>query len=504
MNVFRKVANALSSSVGFSVPKKKTSPYSSVGFPGTAIIQGHINDSEKNRNLIDRKRWETFQNIISNVSVVAAGIAIYLAFLSKAKWTIIPPSDSPQDAELAEFMQDCIETMDTPWSQVIKQMALFKYFGFTIHEWTAKKVEDGRIGLLDIEPRPQFTIEQWDMDDNGKLLGVVQRSPSTMENVYLPRSKIVYCAALVMTDDPRGLGLLRQVAETCNRLEYLMRLEHIGFETDMRGIPVIYAPLGDFKKLIIAGQMTEEQEREEYAKLEKFIKNHARAVDSGMVLPSDPYYSEGDNAAPGEPKFRFELVSGDHYGHAEIGEAINRLQKEVARVFGVEQLLLGESSSGSLALARDKSKNFSDAVNADLEFLTQVVEKDIITPIWNLNGFPEESKPKAVAEKVEQRDIDQISAVLADMSQAGVTLMPEDEAVGEVFDNLGLTRLDTNIERFVAGQAPEGYLGTTYVQDDTDAVDDNNPKNPKTKPKPGRKAPVKPKPKPNGSDRAKR
>lgn len=455
------IGDFLTNIFGFDAKdRRKAPPMKNIGSLGTGIIGGWITEKEKSPDLQGSKRYVTYSNIIANASIVMAGINIFLAFVGKSKWKINPASDVSEHVELAEFMQEVIHDMETPWSRTVRKMALYKYFGFSILEWTAKKREDGRIGLLDISSRPQWTIERWDINENGHLLGVTQRNPISQEEVYLPKSKTIYLVEDAITDDPRGMGLLRSLVYTYKRLEDYCRLEQIGFETDMRGIPVLMAPLGEIEQAVKNSSLSNEDAETLKSSLRNIIENHARSTKSGLLLPSEQFEARGDTGSSpsGLRKYDFQLVSGTHYGHADLGEAINRVQKEMARTLGVEQLLLGESSSGSLALSRDKSKNFSDTVNAILEVISQIVNKDIIDPIWNLNGFDKESKPTSSYEKVEQRDVEQISQVLADLSRVGVVVHPQDEAVGEIFDQLGLTRMDSEL---LEDLKPETYLSVT-------------------------------------------
>src|SRR3546814_20251145 len=65
------------------------------------------------------------------------------------------------------------------------------------------------------------------------------------------RAKIVYAVDDTLSDSPEGLGLFRHLAKTAYRLETFLSLEEIGFTTDLRGIPVARAPLGELRQEVI-------------------------------------------------------------------------------------------------------------------------------------------------------------------------------------------------------------------------------------------------------------
>ncbi|MGI9491964.1 MAG: phage portal protein family protein, partial [Geminicoccaceae bacterium] len=174
-----------------------------------------------------------------------------------------------------------------------------------------------------------------------------------------------------------------------------------------------------------------------------FVTNHIRGSDTGLLLDSSVYTGGGEDETPIKAeKFGVELLSGGSYGHKEISEAIERINREIARVLGVEQLLLGADSAGSLALSRDKSQAFFMVVNAALTELKTSFRSDLIDPLWILNGFDEELKPELDFESVEFKDPEQISKVIKDLATSGVPIEPEDDLVDELLAVVGLSGLN--------------------------------------------------------------
>jgi len=115
-----------------------------------------------------------------------------------------------------------------------------------------------------------------------------------------------------------------------------------------------------------------------------------------------------------------------------------RKVRDLARVMGVESLLLGESGAGSLAMAKDKSGNFYLIIDSTLKELTEQFEKDVVDPLMKLNGWPEELKPTLKVEKIQHKDVTELTQALADMAQAGAVLAPDDPAINAIRDLLGL------------------------------------------------------------------
>jgi hypothetical protein len=171
-----------------------------------------------------------------------------------------------------------------------------------------------------------------------------------------------------------------------------------------------------------------------------FLTNHVKSPSLGMMLDSVPYTDQGPNATPSATQqWGVDLLKTDAGAQPEVHNAIIRLNEEIARVLGVEHLLLGGGPRGSNALSRDKSDNFALTIDATLSQLRSTFGKDMILPLMALNGIPEEAAPEFKTDAIAYRDIEQVTSALFQMAQAGAVLDPNDPAVDEVRDILGLS-----------------------------------------------------------------
>lgn len=421
------------------------------GGAGFSVHGGYLEEKETSGKLTGRRRFLTYGQILADTTIVASGVRYFLNLAAKTPWKVRPANDSEEAKGMADFVSKMIEEMKTPWHRVVRQAAMHRLYGFATMEWTAERVKNDRgdIRISHIENRAQWTIEQWDTDFSGRVRGVVQwpiQQPSL--KIYLPRNKLVYLCDNSFTDDPRGMGILRHVVRPVSQLRDYERLEHQGFETDMRGIPIAKAPLSEIQSAVNSGLISEEDAVEIRKPMSDFVTNHIRGSDTGLLIDSSVYAGRGEDETPIKAeKFSVELLSGGSYGHKEIAEAIERINREIARVLGVEQLLLGADSAGSLALSRDKSQAFFMVVNSALTELKTSFRMDIIDPIWTLNNFDEELKPELDFENVEFKDPEQISKVVKDLATSGVPIEPEDDLVDEMLAVVGLSGLNHKLRK---------------------------------------------------------
>ncbi len=454
------------------VKETNVRPTKTEGVPGTAIYGGYIVENEKNASLSGTLKYTTYSDLLANVSIIAAGTRFFLNLISRSKWVVEPADDSAKAQELAEWLENAMESMDTPWHRVVRRAAMYRFYGFSIQEWTAKRLEDGSIGMQDVAPRPQQTIIQWDRDDQGKIIGVVQESPQDYEQIYLNRKKLVYMVDDTLNDSPEGLGLFRHVVKTSQELLRFEQLEGFGYEADLRGIPVGRAPVGELSTLVEEGAITEEQKAAILSPLETFIGNHIKNPRLGLVLDSSPYRSQDEGNSPSSnQQWDIELLQSSASSAAEVSEAIARKNQEIARVLGVEGLLLGSTQHGSQALSTDKSHNFALIVSSTLGELSETFEKDYTDVLWKLNGFDPELKPKFKTESSVYRDVTQITTALRDMATAGAILAPDDPAINEVRELLGLSDAELDSLFDMEDATLRSSTTTTTATTETDEVD---------------------------------
>ena len=411
-----------------------------VGAPGSVIYAGYITEEETDARVSGKQKYITFSENLANVPVISAGVRFFLALITKSSWRVIPADDTPAAQELADKVTFIMSDMVTPWHKVVRRAAISRFYGFSCQEWTAKRNEDGYVGFKDIAPRPQKTIERWDVDGDGYVQGIVQRDPMTGSDIYLPRSKLVYVQDDTLNDSPEGLGLFRHTVNAAHRLKRYEILEGWSFERDLRGTPMGKAPLSAIQTAVNSGQMKQEEADALIAPLTKFIKNALQGKDTGMMLESAVYNGGGDSRTPSANlQWDVQLLKGDPKGQKEVAEAIDRVNRDIARALGVEHLLLGSSDRGSFAMSKDKSQSFGLVVDAQLIEIRETFQSDVIDTLWLLNGWDRKLKPTFATESLSYRDIEMVTQALTDLATAGSPMSPNDPAVNEIRTQLGLS-----------------------------------------------------------------
>lgn len=435
----------------FGVKRAKAQPTETLGKPSSVDLMGNAVTNEVNPKLKNREiRYKTYSDMLLNTTIIGAGVRYFLNLVAKAEW-VFTPSDDDTEGKYAELLNEILKKdPEIPFHRVVRRAAMYRFYGFSIQEWTALKRSDGVITFKNIAPRAQKTIDKWDVDEDGAILGVVQKNPINYNNVYIPRDKIVYLVDDTLDDNPEGVGLFRQLVEASERLKQYEKLEMIGFDTDLRGIPIGRGPFFKLDEMVQEGKLSKDARQVAEEPLRQFMDSHNRSSKLGLLLDSQPYTTEDEAQRPTQQReWDVEILKGGSTSLPDLAKAINRINREIARVLGVEQLLLGEEGQGSFALSNDKTQSFFMLVDGTLQEIKTSFERDIINTVWALNGWDEKYKPDVSVQAVQYRDVGVIAAAFRDLAAAGATLDPSDPAINELRDLLGVSRakeLDSLLE----------------------------------------------------------
>ncbi len=420
----------------------RIAPTRTAGVRGSRVANGYPYEAERNAKLRGHTRWKTYQDLILNVGIVASCVRYGVDVGAAASWNMIPNADGGTEAEeMADWTWRVLQSMTTSFEDVVARDVMYRYLGFSVQEWTAVRGEDGLLWLGSVDRRSQATIEEFGTDDNGVLTWFQQRDPATGEvRPLIPRWKCTYVVDEILGDDVRGTGLLRHVVPDSFRLQRYEQLEGWGYETDMRGVPLGWAPILDLSREVKrGGGITEAEADELIGQLETILQNHVKAPDQGILLDSSVYMSADDAQRPsGVKQWGFELLKGSSAGHDSINAAINRKAHDIARALGCEHLLLGSGPNGTRSLSEDKSRNFSLVMDRTLKAIGRAYDRDLIGSLWLLNGFDPRLKPRLQPEDTQFTSSAELVESVRSLSVVHGPLSPQAEAIQELYGKLGL------------------------------------------------------------------
>lgn len=383
------------------VPQMPATPATEpVGSPGVGIVgAGYIHDNETNADLRGAARYKNFETWKRIVAEVGLGVRLWLILCGAPKWIVKPykADDAneplPEDVKRAAWMQRQIDDLATEWPRVVMEHSLAPIDGARLGVWTAKEMPPGDLGtfgLADIMTIPLSSIEQWDVDPStGHLRGVVQRDPDSLADIPIARSRLVYSRDLPTTTHPAGDGVMRFLAETIRKLLAHEKLLDKGFERDVNGIPVIYAPIIEKLKQIGkaldgGGVYTRAMFDAEMREARLFISAEKRK-DAGLILDSSTVPNL-DGSPSTVRRFGLEVLTAQATSHAELRARIKDLGWAILAALGCEHKAMGRDN-GTQGMHISKERGQIRAVSSFLNGFAVTVRRDIAKPLWILNGW---------------------------------------------------------------------------------------------------------------------
>ena len=414
------------------------SPFNASGVTGLSIYNGFVQSGERNARLSGENRYRVYSDNLANISVVAASVRHFNALVADAKWSFedVTGEDTEQWTDLAYRVT---EDVDLSWRQVVKRSGMYRFYGFSLHEIVMERKPDGVILPQVISPRAQYTVHRWDLDPKtGLVRGIEQRNPIDGTFIYIPRQKLLYVVDDSLSTSPEGMGVFRHLVEPVTRLKSLQELEWIGFETDLRGVPTLKAPIAVLQAEVDAGRMDQSRMDAILQPYKDFMDNHIRGKSTGIIMDSAVYHSIDEAARPStQPQWHVDLLRAGATSLPDLEKAIERIQRELGRIMGTEQLMLGEGS-GSYALAKDKTYSFFREVDSALMDIGHASRRDVLGTTWDLNGHDRATIPKVITETTWVRDPEVIVKAVKEIKESGAVLPPTSDTIQEMFKLLGL------------------------------------------------------------------
>jgi hypothetical protein len=290
----------------------------------------------------------------------------------QATWKTVPATDAPGDQRAAEFVDQCLEDMShTLWSSLSFALSC-QAFGFadlhvvykrrsgsiTNGSKPASLYNDGLVGIRKLAIRRQETIDSWERDENGGPQAMIQVDPSTGRR--LPPVSIDRMLHFIGGDDRgswEGIGWLEPAYKIWHMIQGFEIIYGIGAQRSFVGVPTFkYVNRPDAESI----RMVREMGRKLTIGENQFIEYPGAVVE-------------------------FSLQSVTNGNAGELREQIKELRWQMLMLGLVQFLQLGNSGSGSRALADPLITMFKSAIDAANDEVADVLNRHLIPRLFSLN-----------------------------------------------------------------------------------------------------------------------
>ena len=290
------------------------------------------------------------------------------------------------------------------WKDVVRFALRMQDFGAACYEEVVM-VEGDRIRLRRMADRQALTFYRWHTDpaivdsslppsvyDDGETLYALEQwgyRSNRFISVLLPTDK-----ACVFTHEQEGanfwgIPLTRAMYPHWFVKKHLERIDAIACERNSLGVPMIMLPPNPSRQDVQTAQ--------------NWVTQLAAHEKTGLSLP---------NGA------EFKLV-GIEGRIREILPSIQYHKQQIATSCLAMFMELGQTQSGSRALGDSQTDFFMLATQNTADYIAHQIRNSTIRRLVEWNFGPDAPVPHLVAANVQARSIDSMSAIIAQLAQAG-------------------------------------------------------------------------------------
>jgi hypothetical protein len=419
-----------------------------LGVAGQNTRHGQIRADEFLPELRGKKAVRKFREMRDNDSTIGAVMYAVEQILRDVEIKVKPVNDSEEAKREAKFVEEVLHDMDHTLDDHISEALSYLSYGFAWFEVVYKrrvgptsrsdkkksKYTDGRMGIRKIASRAPWTVSKFDVDQQtGDVLGMQQDVGGMNNNNFIPISKSLYYRTTTLNGDASGRSILRNAYTSYEYLNNLQSIEAIAVERELAGIPVARIP----SEYLSASASAEQQGFvQSLATILRDVKFNEQGY---IVLPSDTY-PDKDGAPTNIRLVDVELMSSSGTRNINIDPIVRRYQHDIARSVLSEFLLLG-SQGGSYALSKTKTDMFLRALESYIQAIVDVLNKQLLERLWQLNGLDYALMPKIVAGDVAPHDLRELSSFLRNLNGAGIDVSNHPEVISDL---MAIAELDYN------------------------------------------------------------
>lgn len=411
-----------------------------LGVYGKNTYTGDIRADEFLQELRGKKAIQKYREMRDNNAIIGSIMYAVEQTLRDVKIDVVPANDTAQAKAEADFLTSVLDDMDHTLDDHISEALSYLTYGFSWFEIVAKRREgdarspkknskynDGRIGIKKLAIRAPWTVNRFEVDqDTGEVLGMWQDSAWGKFPTMIPVEKSLYYRTTSLNNDPSGRSVLRNAYVSYTYLNKIQGYEAVAIERELHGVPV-----GRMPAEYLSSDATTDQAnlRGQFERILRDLKNNEQGY---ALLPSD-LYVDADGKPTNQRLMDIELITANGSRSIQIDPVVKRYQHDIARSLMAEFLMLG-SGSGSYALSKTKTDLFLRSLESYINAIVDVLNKQLVERLWQLNGLSFDVMPKLVAGDVAPHDLREIAAFLRNINGAGIEVKDHPELVKDLMN----------------------------------------------------------------------
>ena len=447
--------------------KNNIDMYSVYGISSVVDTNGAVEDYydlDIPKALVGKEKYHTLRKMSFN-STIASVLFLQRCLMMSASWRVKPATGQSENDEVVLLFRTIMDDMSQSWGTFMNKISMFLLYGWSAAEIVLKRrapdnsrFPDGKVGIANLRVLPHSKFKRWEVNKSGDLVGMTQQGNiyTDFKDVTIPIEKLLIFNAFCDDDSPEGRSLFTGAYEDWVTYNISQSSLRTGMIRNLVGIPLISIPGEIFER---AADPTTEEGRQARRIIEEY-KNIGSKINkndvSSFVIPSDGFRDNG--VMNGTKQYDIKLLSLSGQSLVDVNSAQTQLRANMARVVIGDFLQIGTSGrTGSYSLGNTRQEMFARSINAiNKNIADNVFNNKLIPLIGRLNLLDTTRLPTIEPEDVNPMDIKTIADALAQLQLAGSEIFPDEVALSQIRDKLGLRG---DIRR------PEGYV-PPYLRDD--------------------------------------
>lgn len=405
---------------------------------------------------------QTMREMRENDPTAGAMLFLLEQMIKQVDWTIKPYGDQPDQGDLddAEFIRQCLfDDQSKTWMETLSEICSMLWAGYAPMEVMYKRrlgltpppmmmsngisvpqssscYDDGRWGWAKWSVRAQETIVRWQFDARNEWQAFEQQAAPDFQVRTVPREKVLLFRVKSDRDNPEGRSLLRSAYTSWMKKKKLEIIEGIGIERKLAGFPILTPPEG-----VDLWNPNDANASAQLADAKNIVKSVRMDEQMGMVLPFG---------------WDFKLVSGDGGRQTtDTNLVIERYDHRMAMTIAMDFIFMGSgSNAGARAQALVDVQLFNTALSGILDSITEVINRQAIPKLFQLNGLSTEYLPKLVHGDAGSPNLTALAQYVTSLAQAGMPLFPD-------------PALEHSLRAFAGLPEPVGGVGKRHSQQES-------------------------------------
>jgi hypothetical protein len=380
--------------MGLLEPQKPLRPVDQnrIGDSGTQRFSGYFSE-EPQHAWRDEARIDNVETMRRTDATVKQFLTALKTPMLATEYFVEAAGEDPKYIMHKEFVEQNLFNMKRTWKDFMREALTFLDFGFSVFEdiWAIK---NGRVCLIDLEPRIQHSILRWQLTDGRR--GVVQlvltdEVAYNHRQVEIPMNKLFVLTNDKEGDDLTGQSVLRPCWKHFTIKDRMYRVSAISAERYGVGVPMITVPEG------INDQQKEDAEE---------MGANLRSNEKGYIVKPTGW--------------EIEILTPK--GNPQQGQIDGMIQHHDRMILmaGLAGFLnLGSDSTGSYALSKDQSSFFLKHCEDKLLYICEQITQQIIQRLIIINFGEQDKYPKLTFTPLGDIDFGEYSGTLKTLKDAG-------------------------------------------------------------------------------------